>query len=185
MIRAVASRLLGAVLFAAIAVVSAWVAIESVARLAGRSRALLSVDYSTRWDDLSAWNPSDAAQTGLWLATIAVGLVLLGLALGRSRGPRRVTLDQAPEGDITLNSRGVGPLVRSQLAGESWVSQSHARVRIRGNRVNVSDAPTTGRPWAEEEVVAARRGVAAQITRIGLEPGTLAIEPRKPAGRVQ
>ncbi len=185
MIHAFTDRVACFVIFGALAVAAAWTAIEAVARIAGRDGHLLPLDYPARWQTLTAWNPSDLAQTGLWLAVIVIGIILLALGLGRSRGPGTVVVDSSSRGDVRLRTRGVAPLVRARLGAEPWVSRSNARVRVRGQSVEVTDRPRASRPWQDDELSRARANVAAQITRIGLEPGRLRIDPRSPEGRVQ
>jgi hypothetical protein len=184
MIRPVLNRLICGIVFSAVAVAGAWTAVEAVARIAGRDGHLLPFDYPARWDELASWNPSDLAAAGLWLAMIIGGVLLLLLGAGRTRGSRTVVIDPSSQGDVALRTRGIGSLMRSRLDTEPWLSRSHARVRVRGRRVEVSDRPITSRPWHDDELGSARGRVAAEIERIGLEPGRLRIDPRAPSGRI-
>jgi hypothetical protein len=185
MIRALTNRLLGFVIFGALAVAGAWTAIEAVARIAGREGHLLPLDYRARWQTITEWDPGDLAQLGLWLAVIAVGVILVALGLGRSRGPATVVVDPSSRGDVRLRTGGITRLMQERLATEPWVSRSNARARVRGQKLEVTDRPRASRPWQDDELSRARANVAAQITRIGLEPGRLRIDPRSPEGRVR
>ena len=185
MIRAFTNRVACFLIFAGLAVAGAWTAIEAVARLAGRDGHLLPLDYRARWQTLTTWNPGDLAQTALWLAVIVSGVALVALGLGRSRGPGTVVVDRSARGDVTVLKRGIAPLLRAQLDAEPWLGRSHARVRVRGERVEVTDRPSTSRPWSDGELSSARGNVATQITRIGLTPGSLRIDPRSPEERVR
>jgi hypothetical protein len=178
-------RLVCFLILSAVGVAGMWTAVEALAVAAGRGDHLLGLDYRYWWDDTRAADPGGPLRTGLWLACLLLGVILL--ALGVRRGGRRQTvpIDRSERGDVALRTDGVAQAIRVRLDREPWLSRSRARIRLRGRRVDVTDRPRTSRPWHDDELHAVRSAVAAEATRIGLEAGRIRIEPREPTGNVR
>jgi hypothetical protein len=182
-VRAAVNRLLGIGVFGTLLLFAAWVAIEAAARLAGRNTNLLPVDYRSWWHTMQDWNPSDGTRTAIFVGVGVIGLMLLAFELWPRRRARTVEIARTDHGSVLLRARPLARYLRARLRERPWVRDAHPRVRLRGTKAELSDRPRSSRPWDEEELQEARAALHHDLERLGLEPGSVRLDPREPAGR--
>jgi hypothetical protein len=177
--------MLSFIVFAALAIFAAFVAVETAGILAGRETPIGPIDFPSAWQTIDTWNPGDGLRAFIFAGVALVGLTIVVFELRRSNGHTTVTIAEPEGGTVVLDGPSVRRFLKERLQEGDWVRKSSPRVRFSGSRALLRDRPTPNRPYDPSDVARLKEQVEGDLRRIGLEPDRVDIDPRAPSGRAR